>query len=63
MTACRKLLDHLIHKIERNEELERSKESKRQAVAEKQQKAKATKLDNILYKRKELLKKEVGLMM
>lgn len=61
ITVCRKLIDQLIGKIERSEEQERNKETKRKAVAQKQQRAKANKLDGILYKRKEMLKKEVGL--
>lgn len=63
MAACHKAIDYIISKIERNEELERQREAKRKAVVEKQERAKAVKLDAILYKRKEILKKEVIILL
>ena len=63
IAICRKVLDFMLDKIDRNEEIERRKEEKKRAKEETQalklEKQKASKLGMLLQKRKEALKKEI----
>lgn len=63
IAICRKVLDFMLDKIERNEENERKREEKKRAKEESQalklEKQKATKLGMLLQKRKEVLKKDM----
>ena len=63
LAICRKVLDCLLDKVERNEEAERKKEEKKRAKEEslalRLEKQKANKLGVLLQKRKEALKKEM----
>ncbi|XP_029214367.2 nucleosome-remodeling factor subunit BPTF-like isoform X2 [Acropora millepora] len=63
IAICRKVLDFILDKIERNEENERKREEKKRAKEESQalklEKQKAAKLGVLLQKRKEALKKDM----
>lgn len=63
VAICKKVLDCILDKIDRNEEAERKKEEKKRAKEESQalkvEKQKANKLGVLLQKRKEVLKKEI----
>ena len=63
ISICRKVLDCILDKIDRNEEAERKKEEKKRAKEESQalklEKQKANKLGGLLQRRKEALKKEM----
>lgn len=60
---CRKVLDGILDKIDRNEDAERKKEEKKRAKEENQalrlERQKANKLSVLLQKRKEVLKREL----
>lgn len=63
IAICRKVLDGILDKIDRNEEAERKKEEKKRAKEENQalrlERQKANKLGALLQKRKEALKREL----
>ena len=63
MGICRKVLDGIIDKIERTEGIERKREEKKRVKeehqAQKVERQKAHKLDILLQKRKEALKREM----
>lgn len=63
IAICRKVLDGILDKIDRNEEAERKKEEKKRAKEENQalrlERQKANKLSALLQKRKEALKREM----
>lgn len=63
VAICRKVLDFILDKIDRNEEAERRKQLKKRAKEESQalrmEKQKANKLAALLQKRKEALKRDV----
>ncbi|XP_048576210.1 nucleosome-remodeling factor subunit BPTF isoform X2 [Nematostella vectensis] len=59
IAICRKVIDSMLHKIERNESTEKAKEHKREEENRKREKAKLMRLDGLLYKRKEALRKEI----
>lgn len=63
LAICRKVLDGILDKIDRNEDAERKKEEKKRAKEENQalrlERQKANKLSILLQKRKEALKREL----
>lgn len=63
MATCKKTIDQIIDKIEKNEKVEEKKEMKRrfreESLVLKMARLNSQKLDGVLQKRKESLKKEI----
>ena len=59
MLACQKIMDNMLEKIERSAEIDRRKEEKLQARLQKAERVKTNRLEALLFKRKEILKRQM----
>ena len=59
MAGCVQVMKNILDKLEREERQEQKRQRKAESVEEKQKRLAATKLQNLLFKHKESLKKEM----